>query len=113
LRRAFAAELAAANAKIKSLVSTRFYEALLRGDQWAINFGLRHFLGYRNDDVKVSIGGGDHPSAKDEGIVVTFVRPTRWSREDTDKIASAKIRGGPVIDAEKWLTFPPPSQGGQ
>jgi hypothetical protein len=44
LRRAFAAELAVAKAKIKSLVSTRFYEALLRGEQWAINFGLRHFL---------------------------------------------------------------------
>jgi hypothetical protein len=78
LRRAFAAELAVAKAKIKSLVSTRFYEALLRGEQWAINFGLRHFLGYRNDDVKVSIGGGDHPSAEDTGIQVEFIRATKW-----------------------------------
>src|SRR5262249_40069257 len=93
LRRAFATELAVARAKIKSLVSTRFYEALIRGEQWAINFGLRHFLGYRNDDVKVSIGGGDHQSAEDEGIVVTFVRPTRWSSEDTDRVVNAKLVG--------------------
>ena len=78
LRRAFATELAAAKAKIKSLVSTRFYEALLRGEQWAINFGLRHFLGYRNDDVKVSIGGGDYASAEDTGIEVSFVKSRHW-----------------------------------
>ncbi len=72
----FAEEVAIGRANIRGVVGRKLYEALEKGEQWAINFGLRHFHGYRNEDVTVSVGaGGSAANAEDVGIEVTFRRP--------------------------------------
>jgi hypothetical protein len=43
-------------------------------------------------------GDPSAPNAENEGIVVTFVRPSRCSREDTDKKINAKLLDLPVVN---------------
>jgi hypothetical protein len=76
LGRAFKDELATAKTKLQSTVLSKYYEALLRGDAWAIQWGLKHFWGFTDDNINIAINGGD--SALDSGIQVEFVRATRW-----------------------------------
>jgi hypothetical protein len=82
LAKAFKDELATAKTRLQSTVMSKYYEALTNGEPWAIQFGLRHFLGFRNDDMAVSIGSGDETTsdAESHGIKVTFVKAS-W-RED-------------------------------
>jgi hypothetical protein len=88
LGRAFKDELATAKTRLQSTVLSKYYEALMRGDAWAIQWGLKHFWGFRDGDVTLSLGGGDGESAADTGICVTFVKPTRWANDD--KVIEAK-----------------------
>ncbi|HMF21069.1 MAG TPA: hypothetical protein VKG24_02960 [Pseudolabrys sp.] len=74
--RVFRNELATAKTRMQSVVISKYYEALARGDAWAIQWGLRHYCGFRDDNISVAVGNA--PSAEDTGIVVSFVRPTRW-----------------------------------
>ena len=52
--------------------------------------------------LHVSVGGPDAPNAEDVGIQVTFVRPSRWSQEDTDRVISGKLVRGPVLDHNEF-----------
>jgi hypothetical protein len=101
LQSAFKAELATAATKMKSVVMSKFYQALLRGDQWAISFGLRHFVGIRDNDLTFSFSG-DYMSAEDTGIELHFVKPDRVRRLAEEQDHKAKvtkvIEGFPVAD---------------
>jgi len=45
--------------------------------------------------VHVNIGGDpDVPNAETEGIQITFVRPSKWTREDSEKVINSR----PVLD---------------
>ena len=75
LSRAFRRELADGKAKLKSIVAKRFYEALHRGDPWAVQMGLKTQFGWKPDGA----GGfimppdleGAHPVMR-----IEFVLPT-------------------------------------
>jgi len=41
-------------------------------------------------------------NAEDVGIQVTFVRPSRWSQEDTDRVINGKLVRGPVLDHSEF-----------
>ena len=47
--------------------------------------------------LHVSVGAPDAPNAEDTGIEIRFVRPSKWSREDTDKTVNAKLLDLPVV----------------
>jgi hypothetical protein len=61
LARAFKRELTNGKAKLKSLVATRFYEALRRGDAWAVQMGLKMELTKRQARVLKSTHHGHRP----------------------------------------------------
>jgi hypothetical protein len=84
LAKHFGEELRSGRAKLKSLALSKLYERLLAGEQWAISFVLRHVNGFTEDNINVSIGGG--PSAENEGIQISFVRPTRWGNPDAERV---------------------------
>lgn len=77
LEKAFAEELAVGRTHIKSVGAAKYYEKLVAGEQWAINFALKHFNGFepRETTITVAEGTGSGASAEDVGIQVTFVRP--------------------------------------
>jgi hypothetical protein len=104
--RAFKAELATAKTRLQATVLSKYYEALMRGDAWAIQWGLRHWCGYHDNGLTLSIGDHDGPNAIDDGIQISFVRPTR-DRDAEDRRAeaassNAKLVGGPVIDHSQF-----------
>lgn len=73
----FKMELDTGKQRLKSKVSSRYLERLEAGEWNAISFGLRHFLGYGQNDVNIGInddlGGG--------GIKVNFVLPDKRPEE--------------------------------
>lgn len=74
LSRAFKAELADGKAKLKSIVATRFYEALHRGEPWAVQMGLKTQFGWKPDGQ----GGLISPpeaAVSDNTVRVEFVLP--------------------------------------
>jgi hypothetical protein len=86
LQKAFKTELATAATKMKSVVMSKFYQALLRGEQWAISFGLRNFVGIRDSDLTFSFSS-DAASAESEGIEISFVQSRH---RDTGKVIEAR-----------------------
>ncbi len=77
LQKAFNGELATGRSRIKSVVGSKLYQALEAGEQWAINFGLRHFNKFQNEGTSVTVSQNSGVNAEDAGIQVTFVRPTK------------------------------------
>jgi hypothetical protein len=78
LVKAFKRELTDGKARLKSIIARRFYEALERGDSWAIQLGLRTQFGWRPDGLlPPDPGEGQGPS-----IRVTFVRPDPRLQDD-------------------------------
>jgi hypothetical protein len=98
LTKAFAEELRTGRTKLKSLALSKLYERVLRGDQWALAFVLRHVNGFTEDNISIAINS-DGPDAESEGIQVEFVRAVRWGRPEDDKAKIAKvIEGLPQAD---------------
>jgi hypothetical protein len=58
LERAFKSEIAAGRAELEGLVTSKYFEALKRGEQWAIQLGLKNFLGVRDDKAGVHVNIG-------------------------------------------------------
>jgi hypothetical protein len=85
LARAFKRELADGKAKLKSLVATRFYEALRRGDPWAVQMGLKTQFDWKPDGAGGFIMPPD-PEGERRAMRIEFVLPTSNLRdEDRDE----------------------------
>jgi hypothetical protein len=77
LAKAFKHELAAGAAKLDSVITTRFYDALARGEPWAVQMGLRNRFGWdgaKHANVGVAINTGGTEQGAD-GMLVRFVLP--------------------------------------
>jgi hypothetical protein len=90
LARVFKRELADGKAKLKSIIATRFYEALERGDSWATQMGLKTQFGWKPDGnggflMPPDPGDGPRPT-----LNVVFVKPDPKMLEDD----------GPVVEHE-------------
>jgi hypothetical protein len=95
LERVFRQELSGGKSKLQSKILGQWYVKLMNGDGWAIQWGLRCICGLR-DDAPLSISiGSDASDAQDEGITVSFIRPSRFLRDDTNG------KAGPVIDHQQ------------
>jgi hypothetical protein len=86
--RVFRRELAEGGARLKQLISSKYYDALREGRDWAIRAGLRNRFGWTfegpsppDPDVIGAIEG-------DQQIQITFVVPSRKEKP-------------PIIDAER------------
>jgi len=79
LQRAFAQELEVGKAKLKALIIAKYHAKLDDGDWNAINFGLKHVCGFRDDPLATQIGATAlHDSDKPKtSVLVEFVVPTR------------------------------------
>ena len=53
LQKAFAHELEAGKAQLKARIIARYYAKLNDGDWNAINFGLKHICGFRDDPLSM------------------------------------------------------------
>lgn len=78
LDKAFAAELAAGRSQIKKITSVRFYDAVDRGEPWALKMALRNFHGI-TDESTVGVGIEATADAESMGIRVVFVKPNHRS----------------------------------
>jgi hypothetical protein len=72
----FKRELAAGSAMLKELVTAKYYEALERGESWAIRTGLKNRLGWHIGFDGVA-PAAEMLAAPDQNIQVTFVVPSR------------------------------------
>ena len=78
LQRAFADELEAGKAQLKARIVTKYYAKLDDGDWNAINFGLKHICGFRDDPLSMRIGGATAPNGSENpntSVQVEFVVP--------------------------------------
>ncbi len=82
LQKAFGLELQTGRSRIKSVVGSKLYQALEAGEQWAINFGLRHFNKFQNEATSVTVSQSQGINAEDVGIQVSFIRPTKHNGVD-------------------------------
>jgi len=48
--------------------------------------------------LHVSVGDPSAPNAEDTGIVVTFVKPTKWICEDSEKVINSR----PILDRSQF-----------
>lgn len=84
LSRAFKRELADGKAKLKSLIATRFYEALGQGESWATQMGLKTQFGWQPDGAG---GFTVPPDPTTTTIHIAFVKPGPALEDDDDVIA--------------------------
>ena len=86
LQKVFPAELEAANAKLKQVLVGKFFQQVQQGHWPAIQFGLRHIVGWRDNDVQIGVGNGDGATnGAVNKIEVSFVRPaSRGNGHDVD-----------------------------
>ena len=85
LSRAFRRELADGKAKLKSIVAKRFYEALHRGDPWAVQMGLKTQFGWKPDGASGFLMPPDLEGER-PAMRIEFVLPTSVVRdEDRDE----------------------------
>ena len=96
LARAFKRELTNGKAKLKSLVATRFYEALRRGDAWAVQMGLKTQFGWKPDGAGGVIMPLDLEGERPE-MKIVFVVPTAKPEDDEPERFGQQL-------------LPPPSQ---
>ena len=68
----FPSELAAGKARMKAIIGTRFIEKVNGGDNWALQFALRHINGWKDNDMSVSVG--DNGERQVSSIQVSFVK---------------------------------------
>jgi hypothetical protein len=106
----FARELSAGTAMLKELVTAKYYEALSRGESWAIRTRLKNRLGW-------AIGfDGVAPAAvmlaaPDAGnITVTFVCPSRKEPESLDLTPPADPYAGQPADLSRPALPSPPGR---
>jgi hypothetical protein len=99
LARAFKRELADGKAKLKSIIATRFYEALERGDSWATQMGLKTQFGWKPDGNGGFLMPPDPNGVASSTIRVKFVRSTQ-----TDDAEPLEER------PQRLLPPPPPRQ---
>ena len=90
LARAFKRELADGKAKLKSIIATRFYEALERGDSWAVQMGLKTQFGWKPDGNGGFLMPPDPGDGPRSSIRVEFIKPDPRMIEDD----------GPVVEHE-------------
>jgi hypothetical protein len=77
LQKAFAHELEAGKAQLKARIIARYYAKLNDGDWNAINFGLKHICGFRDDPLSMRMGttalnGSESPNTS---VQVEFIVP--------------------------------------
>jgi hypothetical protein len=96
LSRAFGRELADGKAKLKSIVAKRFYEALHRGDAWAVQMGLKTQFGWKPDGAGGVIMPPDLEGERPE-MKIVFVVPTAKPEDDEPERFGQQL-------------LPPPSQ---
>jgi hypothetical protein len=94
LVKAFKRELTDGKARLKSIIARRFYEALERGDSWAIQLGLRTQFGWRPDAL-MPPDPGDGPRSS---IRVEFVAPDPKSKMFEDDEPARQIEHTPRYD---------------
>lgn len=72
----FPDELANGKAKLKSVVTSRWMDAIGRGEQWAVQFALRHVCGYKEDamGIRASTSEGGNGNA----LTLEFVLPRKY-----------------------------------
>ena len=78
LQKAFADELEAGKAQLKARIIAKYYAKLNDGDWNAINFGLKHILGFRDDPLAMRIGGATASNGSENpntGVQVEFIVP--------------------------------------
>jgi hypothetical protein len=97
LARAFKRELADGKAKLKSIIATRFYEALERGDSWATQMGLKTQFGWKPDGNGGFIMPPDPGDGRRPTLNVVFVKPDPKMFEDDEPPKLIEHRP-PVID---------------
>jgi hypothetical protein len=90
LARAFRRELAEGKAKLKSMVATRYYEALGRGDAWATRLGLASQFGWTPDSTGNFVLPPD-PNGPTTTIHVAFVKPGPVVEDDDDVILPYRV----------------------
>jgi hypothetical protein len=109
LVKAFKRELTDGKARLKSIIARRFYEALERGDSWAIQLGLRTQFGWRPDGLGGFIAPPDPGDGPRSTIRVEFVRPDpKMLIEDDSPVVEHQPRYDPPPPNQKLL--PPSSQ---
>jgi hypothetical protein len=78
---------------MKLTVLNKYWAALQRGDVWAVQWGLKHMLGFTEDNATKLFMGSDesHP-----GIKVTFVKPDPSHWKD-DPMPSIELTAQPAL----------------
>jgi hypothetical protein len=76
----FRQELDAGKAKLKAKVAGKWMDAIDKGEQWAVQFALRHICGYRDGEVSVNVGADGE--TRTSSIQIEFVRPRHRPDDD-------------------------------
>jgi hypothetical protein len=109
LRKHFARELAAGSAMLKELVTTKYYEALERGESWAIRTGLKNRMGWAIGFEGAALPT-EHAATEAQNIQVTFVVPGRKPQPLIDASPNANPYQGQQPDLSRPAAAPPPER---
>jgi hypothetical protein len=99
----FARELAVGSAKIRAEIVSKWYEALGRGERWAVEWGLKHRCGFTEAaSLQIDVGAA-------EPINVRFVTPTGLVDEPPEP---PRLNGFNPASGQRLLSYDPGKPNG-
>jgi hypothetical protein len=107
LSRALKKELSRSAAALKELVASKYFEALERGDQWAIRAGLRQRFGWTFEGSQPPLEAITSFANGEDRIAIKFVMPSKPPVDITPPSPPPSPYAGEAPDLSKPALEPP------